>query len=290
MGKSEPLTSVVSRAMYLLRMHSRQATRSRRMTFGSLPLDTDKTFEGVSLQRIISPETAATGLETEQLFDIWMWPHFTPGDGDSVADLKEHNAELCQFVTAAEGFGVQTVRLLYALGNAPGARLAWDGDTIMVHHDDKSYGIIDGQVTSRFCTGAKVAVDHRAVLLDTAVMRTFDADFCSLYREAYRQGKGLVDVLVALAMRVPPFNFRRMGKEALGSRKPSTQQMGGWVTILTRKKDPVSALYKQLVPKWLTIGEFSRVICSMGSRPLEPDAASRQLYINKLYKRFHSES
>ena len=288
MARAATIDKVVTRLMWLLRMHGKFAARAHRIIYKAPPMTTEAVFEAVPIRELMCPPTPDTGPETQQLFDTWMWPHHTH-EGDSVEDLTEADQLLCQYVTKRGDFGEQTVRLLFALSTAEGARLAWDGNSIMVHHDECSYGIIDGVVHSRFCTGAKVVVDHREVLTRRPELRSMDTHFYSLYREANRRGKGLVDVLAAIHMGQPGFNFRRMAEMSVPKRTPSKTQMEAWLKILYNPKDPVAALYKQLVPKWMSSGQFTKVICSLGSRPLPPNPVTQQMYINRLYAHFFKD-
>lgn len=284
-GRTLPtaLDRAIEKAARMLRRHAAHATGARNIPYTKLPLTTDLEFEGVPLQRMMAPTVPPTGPETCQLFDTWMWPRRS-GEGDSVEDLGAADKDLLQYLGTGD-FGTQTVRLLHALSTAKGARLAWDDTSVMVHHDAMAYGIINGTVYSRFCDGTKVSADHRTVLTAAPQLRSKDPDFCSLYRESRRVQRGLTGVLVALTER-PGFSFKDLANLASNARTPTKAQFARWLQVIHKPHDPVAALYKQLVPKWMSATEFGRVFAPIGTRPIDPSPETRQVYINRLYIHF----
>ncbi len=272
---------LIEKVTKCLRKHSTRTGGARLVTYSTLPLLTDEEFEGTPLRHLMVPKVPQTGVESEQLFDVWMWPH-TSGEGISVDDLSEHDKALVEHVGDGD-FGVQTVRLLHALSTAKGARLEWDDNAIMVIHGEQAFGIIDGVVRSRFCTGTKIDVDHREVLTGTRVVRTTEPHFTSLYKEAMRVDKELTKVLVALTMR-HGFSFKEMAEAA--KQPPSDAQLKRWSRTLCEVEDPLLRLYKQLVPRWMDVSEFAKVFNNLGTRPTRLTPATQQVYINRLYMHF----
>lgn len=255
----------------------------KRVVLKSLPLLTEKTFEGRPLRSVMSPLVPDTGVMTESLFDIFIWPHHRK-EGDSEKDLLEASSrDLVSFVLKGTNLGEQILWLLYALGNADGARLAFDRNSIMVHHDQHSYGIIDGVVHSRFCTGFKVNADHWEFLHRRWDITCLNESVCILWREAYRKGPGTVAALTALVMGQPRLNWKKMLDSVLPNKMPTNAQFDSWIATLHTAQDPLAKLYKELVPAWMTASDFGRVFCRIKNRPECPGESSKQAYITKLY-------
>lgn len=259
----------------------------KRIEVQSLPLLTDKEFNGVPVRKVMSPPVPETGAETEALFDTWLWPHRS-GEGNSVQDLTAASSkDLVQFVLRGGDFNEQTFRLMYALSNAPGARLEYDPASLMVHHGDKSYGIIDGTVFSRFCGGVKIKVDHERLLTETYPMVSGDAALCAIWRGAVRKrATGAVWAFIALWMGNPKFNWRRLLHRSRAKSKtmnlPTVDRFDNWVSTILSEIDPVAALYDQTVPYWLTKTEFGRVIVWPSRKPRRLTEATRNRYIARL--------
>lgn len=282
-----PLETVVDRLKLLLRLHGKTPGRKHRMMYKSLPLATDLKFEGTPLRKIMSPSVPETGVETALAFDAWLWP-VHEGTGSGEADLTAATSPaLCAYVCRGDTFGVQTVRLLYALSSAEGASMAYDETSIMVTHDDKTYGIANGLVVSRFCAGLQIKANPKQVLEDTHDVGAYDKGFTSLYREAYRRGGGAREALIALHMGQPNFSFTKLARESVPKRNPTKADIRTWENVLTSGRDPIKRLYKHLVPLWFKSRDFGRMFCSLHTRPLELDPLQQQAYINKLHYHFY---
>lgn len=256
----------------------------RLVTLETLPWVTNKVFFGLPLRSVMSPPVPATGIETEAIFDAWLWPKFA-GEGDSVEDLvTASSVALKNWVIMGKDFNEQTLRLLYALSNAEGATLAFDKAAMMVHHGDRSYGIIDGEVHSRFCTGLKVGTDHWAWLHKRHKVNFTDEHLCSLWQEAYRRGRGAVDAVTALWQGNPDISWRAVLKTRVRRDPPSQATFDKWVAILCTPGDALSSLYPKLVPQWMSTGDFSRVFCRLAVRKENPSERALQGYITRLYR------
>lgn len=250
----------------------------------SLPLLTDKTFNGMPVRSVMSPPVPERGVDTESLFDTWLWPHRSK-EGDPAKDLTAAwTEELTLFVLKGKTLGEQTFRLLYALSNAPGAHLEHDRASIMVHHDTKVYGLIDGVVFSRFCDGVKIAVDHEHLLSETHPLSSQDPTLCAIWRESARKrSTGALWALIALWMGQPKINWQKMLDSVRPSKYPNKERFDVWVRTILNERDPVTALYKQLVPRWMTHTEFGNTIVRPERRSDNPGELARQGYIGRLY-------
>lgn len=284
----DTFTALIDRLKYLLRHSDRlEVKRRKRIVYQSLPLLSDAKFEGHSLRKLMSPHVAGSGTQTEDLFDSWLWPRKNPGDGDSLKDLgSKSSSDVTDFVSGAEDFGVQTVRLLYVLGNADGATLETTQNSIVVHHGDVTYGIIDGLVSSRFCSGMAIEVDHMRVLTESRWVTISNPVLCRLYREAMRKGKGVDKALIALHIGHPKFNFRRISQAKVFD-PPTPNRMKSLSIDLARGHDPVGNLYLALVPRYMGRGHFSALFGKLATRNLDPTDQHRQRYINAMYRYFH---
>lgn len=281
------LRDVVERLQFLLRLHGRSRRPVRRMTYTSLPMVNSTLFEGYPVQRLMSPPVPITGTETQLILDSWLYP-VQCAEGDAVKDvIAASSPQLYAFMAQSTRFADMTVRLIYALGNADGATMTYDETSIMVTHGDRSFGIKDGKVVSRFCSGMQIAARPKKVIEARRLTRTFDEGFCSMYKEAYRRGKGADQALIAIHMGNPGFDFDAMAREARPFVEPTDLQMVRWEATLSGKPDPLLCLYKQLVPKWMTAPEFNASFGNVTKRPIELNPLTTQKYINLLHLHFH---
>ena len=286
------LQTITDRLTFLLRLHGKGGTRTRRMTYTSLPLTSDLKFEGTPLRTIMSPDVPEDAFGCEQIFDTWLSP-LKDGEGNCTEDLIALAGKPLYEFISFEGAGRSvtfqeaTVRLLYALSRH--GCLVYSDRSIEVYIGDRTFGIHDGIVTSRFCTGLDLGrnIKPAEVLESTGEVRSFDRFFCSLCREAYRRGKGLTNALIALHMGNPGFNWRKLAEAARPAQRPSYAMMDRWEKTLLRGKDPISTLYTLLVPLWMTGAEFSKAIGRLSARPLELSDVQKQECITKLHNFFH---
>jgi len=279
-----PLKRISTRLAELLKNHDKTGARARRLTFDSLPLATCVKFEGEPLRHVMSPPVPVTGPETEALFDAWLYPLHT---GEGEPEKESVGETLFNFMNKGETLGDKTVRLLYALGNAEGAVLTYDQHTVKVQHDDRVFGISNGVVFSKFCSGLHIPAEPQRVLEESGKVRTFDKFFCSLYREACKVGKGTKEALIALHTGKPGESMRRMVRIENTAKLPTSRQMSVFEETLHKPLDPLAYLYKQLVPGFLKPAEFSKLFGTLGQRPETLSATARQKHINTLHTHFH---
>lgn len=263
----------------------------RLAAFRTLPMTTDKVWRGIPLSRAMSPPVPSEGVETEALFDNWLWP-VRSGEGEDANPLIEEGSHaLARFVMQGEDFGTRTARLLFALSNADGAHLVHAKHALMVHHGDHSYGIIDGKVFSRFCDGMSVKVDHESLLKESKEVRVRTREFCYLWREAYLRQENLVDPLVALWQSATILQWSRLVTSLRGRKVPSQALMDQWLyKIEYDQEDPTWKMYRALVPRWMTCTEYNNVFGPTCLRGYNPDDRARQNMITKLCDWYHRKT
>jgi hypothetical protein len=288
-----PLTKITERLIWLLRLHGKRGAKVRRMTYSAHPLTTALKFEGTPLRSVMSPPVPDDPFACERIFDTWLTP-LLEGTGSSVKDLTDLAGEALSSFITLEGTGRSptfqeaTVRLLYALGNANGACLVYSPRSIEVFHGERTFGVTDGIVSSRFCEGMDLKPFNPVETLERVEqIRTFNPYFCQLYREAHRRGKGLPEALIALHMGNPDLNWRRMAEKSRPDQQPSKAKFRQWENILLKRADPILVLYTALVPLWITSAEFGKAIGRLATRPIDPSATTRQLCITRLHTYFH---
>jgi hypothetical protein len=282
---SQELDHVVERLTFLLRMHHK-GSKVRRLTYRSLPLINERMFDNVSLSRIISPTVPKTSIEAEQLFDAFLYPAIEGGDpGEELACIG--GEELTEWVMRGETFGEQAVRLLFAVSNLDGVRRVFDDKTFLVMFDDRTFGIKGGRVESRFCTGLEMEVRPADILTRTVDVRSFDHNFCSLYREAYRRGGKCLDAIVALHMLNPKFNFKKMADRSRVVKTPTAAKMASWERTLLTARDPIVAMYPKLVPVWMNSSEFRRVFGNIEKRKINPSEMEIAALTGRLHHHFY---
>ena len=284
----DPAQPLINRIAFLLRhAYKIEVWPRKRVVYETIPLLNDISFEDHKLRDVMAPHVPGNGAQTEDAFDSWLWPMKNPGDGDSVQDLlSKSSQDVVDFVTQVSDVGEQTVRLLYCLGNSGDARLEVTPTSIMVHHDDVAYGIIDGIVYSRFCDGMKIVADHMKILTETTFIESKTPEFCKLYREARRQGKNVDKALIALAMGRPKFNFRRISHAKIFT-PPTDLRIKALSLIISQEEDPLAKLYPALVPKYMTKACFNSKFGNITTRIANPNEWQRQKYINLMYDYFH---
>lgn len=289
--RDEDYNYVVASLTDSLRGHSRVTGGARRMTFTTLPLSTDAKLDHVELKHIVTPPVPADGILTEQLLDAWVYP-MVDGESTPEKSLGEISDKmLVEFVGAGPTFGEQTVRLIHALGNAEGAETTYDKHSIMVRHDGREFGLQDGAITSRFCTGIEIGnVNPLKVITQSFGVRTYDQSFCSLYREAYRKGNYMVNALVAVAMRDASFNWRKLAHQAVPKRYPAYEKLQRWEAILNCSADPLGTLYTKIVPKWMSSAEFSKTFGPVMQRSVTVRKDTINKWVNSMYAYFHKNN
>ena len=292
--KNKPLTpaeQAIKKLTHVLRGAARRGVRDRHRTVRSVPFNTKHEFYGTPLTELMHPAVPNLGAETESWFDAFMYP-LIGGEGDQIADLTEVAGEdMGAFVKFGASVGERAVRLLWALGQAEGATPHYNHTSITVQHDGITFGIVDGVVKSRFCSGLACPCDPKTYLEESHDIQICDPVFCALWVEAHSKYRNEEKALVALLSSRPNFNFRSMLYSEPTIPTPSAAMIARLERMLTGKKDPILKLYTKLVPQWMTVGEFGKVFCPLASRPLHglTDLA-QQSCITKMYDFFHNNT
>jgi hypothetical protein len=286
-----PCELAIKKLSHKLRDASKRGVKDRLRIVESIPFNTKLKFDGVPLTTIMCPTVPEDGAATEAIFDAFLYSQKI-GEGDAMKDLMEVSTpDMVSFVKGATELGDQCVRLLWALGQAPNAHLTYDKENIVVEHDDRRYGIVNGVVKSRFCSGLAVRCQPKAYLENRQSIKVVNPHFTALWVEARSKGRGADKMLVALLISRSDFSFKAMLERPCDLRKPSPSAIKRWEKILLTKPDPVVILYKHLVPKWMTVGEFGQVICPLSARPLNGmGALMQQKCITKLHHFFHNKN
>lgn len=269
-----------------------EKVRTRRMDYMTIPLSTDATFDGFPVCALMVPQAGAGGLENEAVFDTWCSVICEEGGGlnDAVRAIRElGRSDLADFLLAnSTDIESASVMLLFALGRETGAALEFDRDGMTVTHDSARFGAINGVAFSRFSTGFNLgAIDPVGTLGSVKQVRTFDTAFIAMYREAYALGDDSLAALIALRCGDTRFNF---SKEFAKHRKrciPGSKMLCDVERLLMGAKDPITRVYKKLVPKWMSSTEFERSICRLSLRNLDPPWGLRLKYISNMHEFFH---
>ena len=276
---------------HTLRHAASRGIRDRHRVVHSVPFSVKHKFQGIPISELMHPPVPSSGAETESWFDVYMHPLVT-GMGDQIADLLDTaGSDMYSFVKTGKSPEEQTIRLLWALGQADGAVLIYDHNSIVVHHDDRQFGIINGVVESRFCSGLKFVCDAKTYLEGTYDIHVYNAAFCALWVEAHQKTRNEEMALVALLTSYPDFDFKKILRLKSKSQKASEALMARVERMLESKKDPIVKIYKKLVPEWMTAGEFSRVFCPLPNRPLTAiKPITQHSYINKMRNFFYKKN
>ena len=295
----KPKVPLIERLSFLLRRYNRLVLRHSRVSLPLLPLTTTLQFEGHPLRSVITPPVTGDAAHRRYIYDAWLFPLTEEWDGTTtseqgVREVADREADaLLAFMQNAGGkapdFYEATVRLLYALGNTEGATMEITDNTLLVTHDGITYGIKAGTTVARFASGIELGKGNPQEILNRVEkVEMGDPLFALLYREAYLRGKHVVHALTALRTGNPNFDFKRL----VGSqprRTPTTKKLKLWESILLNEPDPLSTLYRKLVPTWITRADFNRYICQAQRRSTDPSYEARIRFSNKLYMYFNPQ-
>ena len=295
----KPKVPLIERLSFLLRRYNRLVLRHSHVSLPLLPLTTTLQFEGHPLRSVITPPVTGDAAHRRYIYDAWLFPLTEEWDGTTtseqgVREVAEREAnDLLAFVEHAgcreSSFYEATVRLLYALGNTEGAAMEITDNTLLVTHDGITYGIKAGSTLSRFASGIELGKGNPQEILNrTETVEVDDPLFALLYREAYLRGKHVVHALTALRTGNPNFDFKRL-VGAQPQRKPTAKKLEAWESILLNDPDPLSALYRKLVPTWITRADFNRHICQAQRRPVDPSYEARIRFSNKMHTYFNPQ-
>lgn len=249
----------------------------------ALPWNTDLTYEGIPLSTIISPPGPTLGENAEALLEAWVWPQFS-GVGDHIQEFKAYTKksykDIFRFITYSSDNEERLFRLIYVLSKAKGATVLCDEQGIMINHDDCSFGIIDGIVHSRFCTGFTVKGSYWEWAHTTPRFISRNGNFNLIWREAIRQG--IAPALTALYQGYPGTDWSGIREQGRYYKLPTTIQRARWLSALRDNDDPIGELYNNLVPDFMTRTTFNRIICDMTTRPYIISEKLRVGYANRL--------
>ena len=276
---------------HALRHATSRGVRDRHRVVRSIPFNVKHKFKGIPIAELMHPPVPSDGAETESWFDVYMHPLVT-GNGDQITDLLDvAGADMCSFVKTGVSPEERVIRLLWALGQAEGAVLIYDHNSIVVQHDNRQFGIVNGVVESRFCSGLKFSCDPKTYLEATRDIHIHSAVFCSLWVEAHQKTRNEEMALLAILTAYPDFNFKRLLRFKPTTIKVSESMLLRFEKILSGKNDPIIKLYKKLVPEWMTVGEFSGVFCPLQNRSLtELKPLVLHSYITKMRHFFHKKN
>ena len=287
----DTLSEIKAKLRVDLCRHAKSIARTRRLTYKTLPLINDLKYQGIALRPIMSPKVPnMSGIQARDVFDSWLSPLT-----DSAVTRRERNEDvvlragrpIVKYASKGDTEGESIVLLLYALSAAPDCRLTYDSQSMLLESTDCTFGLRKGAVVSRFASGHPIDVDPKQVLEGHRKVRTFDVYFHSLYREAYRRGKGALEALLAIHMGQPDFNFREFAAEATNSTvKVSDARADKWAKIISEEPDPIEHLYRPMVPKYMTRAAFGVLFGAMSNRRTYPTLDTRHAYIAKMYKKF----
>ena len=295
----KPKVPIIERLAFLLRRYNRLVLRHSRVSLPLLPLTTTLQFEGHPLRSVITPPVTGDAAHRRYIYDAWLFPLTDEWDGTTTSEqgVREvagrDSDDLLAFALSTDreepDFYEATVRLLYALGNTEGAEMEITDNTLLVTHAGITYGIKAGSTLSRFASGIELGKGNPQEILNRVeTVEMDDPLFALLYREAYLRGRHVVHALTALRTGNPNFDFKRLvGSQP--SRTPTAKKLKLWESILLNEPDPLSALYRKLVPTWITRADFNRCICQAQRRSTDPSYEARIRFSNKLYMYFNPQ-
>lgn len=283
---------LTNRLAHLLRRYHRQLPHTKSMWLELMPLDTKETFEGRPLSALTIPYIHGQAGDRRNLLDLWVEPLRT-GEWDPVKELGSAASYTLVKFMRVEGVKrevdlfEQTVRLIYVLGKTRGARMTIDETSIMVEHDGLTYGMQDGAIVTRLNAGIEIGKGNPQALLETVdVVEINDMTFSSLYREAYRRGQGVLNLLMALRTGHPDFRFHKLVDSSRAHKYMTRKQMDQAEKVIFEADDPVATLYRKLVPAYTSRTDFIAYISPVGGRQIPPTIYARQRLLNHLVSFF----
>lgn len=288
------LPAPVHLALSRLRNHALKAPKQHILRFTTLPMFTTETYGEFNLRDVMSPEVPDEPAMCEMVFDAWLYPIMT-GDGVGLADEELANASsmsMVRYIRQESDLGQRAVRLLYALSKAPGATIAYSKNNAVVTHGDRVFGIVDGVVKSKFCTGYALPCDPNLILDGTHDVRTRDYAFISLYAESRRRKEdGLTRLLTAIYMGHPEAIFSEWVKRYAPVTVPGKATMKRLERILVTQsqKDPIWRIYREVVPRWMKSREFNAKVASMTNRPRHLNEIQQQNVLQRMCEFFHNK-
>ena len=262
------------------------------LRFTTLPMFTTQMCGEYALRDVMSPEVPDEPAMCEMIFDAWLYPIMS-SDGDPSEDLaRASSMSMVKYVNQERDTGQRAVRLLYALSKAPGATIAYSRNNCVVTHGDRSFGIVDGIVKSKFCTGYALPCDPNLILDGVHDVRTRDYGFISLYAESRRRkDASLTRLLIALAMGNPEVNFSEWAKryEPILVPGKATMKRLERIIIAYSHNDPIWRIYRELVPRWMKSREFNANLANMTNRSRHLNEVQSQALLQRMCEFFHNK-
>lgn len=174
----------------------------------------------------------------------------------------------------------QVVALVWYLAGAQGAYFDYSNDSCVVDLNGIERGIHDGKLLSTFRNGEPIQCNPRDVLTKThELCRSTESVFIMAYNLARQRSEYLAEGMAILYQAVTPQAFKQY---VTLRRTMSKAQSRAFESVVMDGKDPVQVLYKRLVPKWMSLTDFTRAFGPLASRDLEPDVMKRSAILNKL--------
>jgi hypothetical protein len=176
----------------------------------------------------------------------------------------------------------QTVVLLWCLSGAKSVTLNYDANSCLIYSDSGTRGISDGVLVSQFAPQQVPGCNPlRTLTMPGGPRRATGSSFIMAYSMARNMDRSgaLAEVVAILYEATTPRQFSQLISPKVGMGKPQAERLE---EIVFESKDPVRALYRKLVPRWMNKSEFSRVFGPSEVTALSPSLVKRSTILNKL--------
>lgn len=174
----------------------------------------------------------------------------------------------------------QVVALVWYLGGSRDVEFNYDHRSCVVDSESGECGIYNGKLLSTFRNGESMQCNPRDVLTRShELCRSTESVFIMAHNLARQRSEYLAEGMAILYQAVTPQAFKQY---VTLPRTMSKAQSRAFESVVMDGKDPVQILYKRLVPKWMSLTDFTRAFGPLASRDLEPDVMKRSAILNKL--------
>lgn len=291
MNRDEKYQKVLEGLRGIIQHSADSRSRTRRMRFNAIPFNTDMTFNGVNMADVMVPSVPDDPIQCQAIFDVWAMT-LIDRDEDMVAALTRVVApkeakSLVDWLAQWETPEAQTSMLLWALGHAEGASVAYDKVSILVEHKGVKYGVERGAILSRFKSGHPLPIENPEALIHfSGTRRTFSFKYIRMYREAYQHSDAAVQVLLALITAHPKADLWGALSRSGKYHTPAPGTLTRWSRVITDFERPLPVIYRQMVPVWMSAPTFRAVIGDVG-RSNVMGVETRQAIINRMYQHFY---
>ena len=265
--------------------HNRYVSRVGWMNVKAVPLINNVTFDGVPINHYIVPQVKDA--DVVAAFDAIIEYVDDPYTRVDVAANAECYIDSSAWVFATNGRTCpeMVMRLLFVMSTVEGWALTYDAKGAMLRRDGVSVGFRDGVVFSptKRINGTKIAVvDPQAYYTQPRKEAVRSRAFVSLYREAYRLGTGLTNVLIAIATLDPGYNWSALAGSAELARMPSEAAMGAIEVEVYGAPDPARYLLRKLVPQYMRLQDYRKYIGSPYANPRKWSIEARSRLFNRV--------